>query len=103
MYIGVTNNLERRMSEHKAGLIEGFTKKYNIRKLVYYEDYYEIKTAIDREKTLKGWIRAKKNALVETENPKWQDLSKDWYGSETVFDARDPSPSAQDDSKELEI
>ncbi|MBE6626887.1 MAG: GIY-YIG nuclease family protein [Ruminococcaceae bacterium] len=75
MYIGVTNDLKRRLLEHRSGLIEGFTKKYHVHKLVYYETFSDINNAIRREKQLKGWIRAKKNALVETMNPKWLDLS----------------------------
>ncbi|MBR5253223.1 MAG: GIY-YIG nuclease family protein [Clostridia bacterium] len=75
MYIGVTNNLKRRLFEHQTGLVEGFTKKYHVHKLVYYETFSNINNAIKREKQLKGWTRAKKNALVETINPEWNDLS----------------------------
>ena len=78
MYIGVTNNLERRLYEHKNKLIDGFTKKYNINKLVYYEHTTDVYSAITREKQLKGWRRDRKNALVETMNPEWRDLSEDW-------------------------
>ena len=78
MYIGVTNNLERRLYEHKQELVEGFTKKYHVHKLVYFEQTSDIRSAIQREKELKGWLRAKKNALVETMNPTWRDLSEDW-------------------------
>ena len=74
LYIGVTNNLMRRVYEHKSGLIEGFTKKYNTKKLVYYEETNSIDTAIEREKQLKKWVRAKKNKLVESINPQWNDL-----------------------------
>ena len=79
LYIGVTNNLERRVYEHKNKLIEGFTSKYNINKLVYFEDASDIKAAIAREKQLKGWNREKKNNLIETMNPEWKDLSESWY------------------------
>lgn len=79
MYIGVTNNLERRVWEHKLKLVAGFTKKYNVTKLVYYEETNDVTAAIAREKILKGWLRKKKNALVETMNPTWKDLSEDWY------------------------
>ena len=75
MYVGVTNNLQRRLYEHKNELIDGFTKKYHLHKLVYYEDYQHICDAISREKQLKGWVRIRKNELVETINPKWEDLS----------------------------
>ncbi len=78
MYIGVTNNLERRLYEHKHELIDGFTKQYHVHKLVYYETTSDISAAIKREKQLKAWSRSKKNALVETMNPSWEDLSSTW-------------------------
>ena len=81
MYIGVTNNLERRDYEHKHQLVKGFTTKYNTTKLVYYEHTHDIEAAITREKQLKGWLRNKKNALVEVMNPSWRDLSEDWKSS----------------------
>ncbi len=74
MYIGVTNSLERRIYEHCNELFEGFTKKYHVHKLVYYECFKNIRNAIAREKQLKGWTRAKKNALVETKNPEWREI-----------------------------
>jgi len=79
MYIGETNDLQRRLYEHKNELIEGFTKKYHVHKLVYYESYSNVKDAISREKSLKGLLRARKNALVETMNPNWDDLSKELF------------------------
>ena len=78
MYIGVTNNLQRHIYEHKEKLIDGFTSKYNVNKLVYYEETTDIKSAIAREKQLKGWRRSKKDALVVTMNENWEDLSKVW-------------------------
>jgi len=78
MYVGVTNNLQRRIYEHKEKLIDGFTSKYNVNKLVYYEETTDVKSAISREKELKGWRRSKKDALVVTMNQNWEDLSKDW-------------------------
>ena len=75
MYIGVTNNLQRRLYEHKNGLVDGFTKKYRTHKLVYYEGYRNINDAIQREKRIKGFLRIRKNELVETMNPMWMDLS----------------------------
>ena len=78
MYIGMTNNPERRLYEHRHHLADGFTNQYNVNKLVYYESTTDVKAAIAREKQLKGWLRAKKNALVETTNPTRQDLSKHW-------------------------
>ena len=74
MYVGVTNNLQRRIYEHKNGLIDGFAKKYNVHKLVYFETTSDVKSAIEREKQIKGWTRAKKNALVETVNPNWNEV-----------------------------
>ncbi len=79
LYIGVTNDLWRRVYEHKNKLIEGFTKKYNLNKLVYYEIHNEINRGILREKQLKGWSRIKKIKLIESQNPFWLDLSDDWY------------------------
>ena len=78
IYIGVTNNLERRIYEHKQELVDGFTKRYHVHKLVFYEQTGDIHAAIAREKQLKCWTRAKKNALVESMNPQWQDLSEGW-------------------------
>ena len=75
IYIGVTNDLMRRLYEHKSELIEGFTSKYHIHKLVYYESYRNAKDAIAREKQLKHWRRSKKNELIEKMNPFWEDLS----------------------------
>lgn len=74
MYIGVTKNLERRIAEHRQELVEGFTKKYHVHKLVYFEHYEDIQLAIAREKELKGWKREKKNALVSEQNPEWQEI-----------------------------
>jgi putative endonuclease len=78
LYIGVTNDLERRMYEHKNKLINGFTKKYNLTKLVYYELTGDIRDAIYREKQLKGWLRIKKIELIEEDNPGWDDLALSW-------------------------
>ena len=78
MYVGVTNNLERRIYEHKHKLVEGFSAKYNVNKLVYFEETPDVNTALAREKEIKKWRREKKNALVQNSNPTWQDLSKNW-------------------------
>ncbi len=78
LYTGVTNNLERRVYEHKEKTAPGFTSTYNINRLVYYEDFADIRDAIAREKQIKGWLRAKKIALIESVNPKWNDLSEEW-------------------------
>ena len=78
LYIGVTSNLEKRLYEHRNHLVDGFTKKYNVQKLVYFEESYDVKSAIAREKQLKGWTRKKKNELIKKDNPKWKDLSLNW-------------------------
>jgi len=78
LYTGVTNNLQRRVFEHKNKLINGFTKKYNITKLIYYEVTNEVTSAIAREKQIKGWLRKKKITLIESMNPEWKDLSEEW-------------------------
>ena len=77
LYTGVTNNLERRVYEHKNKLTDGFTKKYNINKLVFFETTNDIKSAIAREKQIKGWLRIKKIKLIETANPEWNNLSNE--------------------------
>jgi len=79
LYTGMTNELKRRVYEHKQKLIKGFTSKYSINKLVYYESCNDVKAAIAREKQIKGWTRKKKIELIEKENPEWKDLSEDWY------------------------
>ena len=79
LYTGVTNDLMRRVYEHKNKLIKGFTSKYNIQCLVYYETTSSIDSAIAREKQIKGWLRAKKIALIESINPEWKDLSEEWF------------------------
>ena len=78
LYIGVTSNLERRLYEHRNGLVEGFTKKYNVHKLVYFEQTNDVYSAIAREKQLKNWSRVKKNVLISRQNPNWTDLSANW-------------------------
>ncbi|MBQ8765086.1 MAG: GIY-YIG nuclease family protein [Clostridia bacterium] len=76
LYTGVTNNLKRRLYEHKNKFVDGFTKKYNVDKLVYYEITNDVNSALAREKQIKGWTRAKKNALVESKNSQWCDLTE---------------------------
>jgi putative endonuclease len=78
MYVGVTNNLIRRIYEHKSGLVDGFTKRYKVNKLVYYEETNDVISAIAREKEIMKWRREKKDALVLTINAGWRDLSADW-------------------------
>ncbi len=77
LYVGVTSNLSKRIYEHKNKLVSGFTKKYNVNKLVYYEVYDDILTAIEREKKIKAGSRSKKIALIESMNPTWRDLYGD--------------------------
>ena len=77
LYTGITNNLQRRVYEHKQKLIPGFTSKYNINQLVYYEITSDINVALSREKQIKGWLRSKKVALIESVNPEWRDLNVD--------------------------
>ena len=79
IYTGVTNDLERRMWEHKHKMVKGFTRQYGVDRLVYLEEYRTIDDAIGREKQIKGWRREKKLALIEAENPKWRDLSHEWF------------------------
>jgi putative endonuclease len=75
LYMGMTNDLSRRMWEHKNRVVEGFTKQYNIDRLVYFEETSDVRSAIEREKQLKGWRREKKITLIETINAIWEDLS----------------------------
>src|SRR5208282_775914 len=77
LYIGVTNDLDRRVSEHVDELTPGFTSRYHVKRLVYFEEFGDIEAAIAREKQLKGWRRDKKIRLIESMNPKWNDLSRD--------------------------
>jgi putative endonuclease len=76
LYTGVTNDLERRVCEHQNRTVKGFTKQYKLDRLVYYENYGDVRDAITREKEIKGWRREKKNDLVRTLNPKWEDLGQ---------------------------
>jgi putative endonuclease len=79
LYIGVTSKLERRVFQHKTHFFGGFTAKYNVSTLVYFERYSNVYRAIGREKELKGWLRQKKLSLIESTNPTWNDLSYGWY------------------------
>ena len=84
VYIGVTGNLVRRLYQHRNKLTDGHASKYNMQMLVYYETTSDVHSAIAREKQLKGWSRRKKEALIATMNPRWVDLSMEWYSSEGV-------------------
>ncbi len=79
LYIGVTNDLARRAREHQLGLVEGFTKKYNVVKLVHHEETEDVYAALEREKQLKGWTRKKKDWLIDQTNPERRDLSYELY------------------------
>jgi len=84
LYIGMTGNLLKRVFEHKQKIHEGFSATYNCNRLVWFERYMNPSNAIAREKQLKGWVRAKKIALIEKENPTWEDLSAQWYTAEPL-------------------
>ena len=84
LYTGITNNLVRRVAEHKEGRGSEFTSRYKITRLVYFEETNDVTAAIEREKQIKGWLRARKIALIESVNPQWRDLSED---SETMLQA----------------
>jgi putative endonuclease len=94
LYTGMCNDLIRRTWQHKTGAIPGFTKTYNCDQLVHFEEFDEVTDAIAREKQIKGWTRAKKNALITSSNPEGRDLAADWYGAKSsgsfaVFAAQD--------------
>jgi putative endonuclease len=102
IYTGMTNDLERRVYEHKMKLVPGFTSKYNLNTLVYYEVADDVNSAIAREKQIKGWLRKKKVTLINSMNPDWKDLSLEWIDchseeatateeSRTPRNRRDPS------------
>lgn len=78
LYVGVTNNLPRRVYEHKMKLVNGFTQRYNLNSLVYFENTNDIGVAIEREKEIKSWVRRKKVALIHSKNSEWRDLSLDF-------------------------
>ena len=79
LYIGVSNNIRRRVYEHKMKVLRGFTSQYNCKKLVWHERFNDINLAISREKQMKNWKRAWKNELIEKNNPNWSDLAERWF------------------------
>ena len=79
LYTGMTNDLARRVHEHKRGLIPGFTSKYRITRLVYFEEFMDVRDAISREKEIKGWTRARKVRVIEAHNPTWEDRAERWF------------------------
>ena len=95
LYIGMTNNLEKRVWQHKHHEFPGFTAKFGVDRLLYFERFDDVRNAIKREKQLKGWTRQKKIALIETQNPKRVDLSREWHESDSGPST--PLRSAQDD------
>ena len=80
LYIGVTNNLARRVAEHRRGAVEGFAKRYGVHRLVHFEETNDVATAIEQEKRIKGWSRARKIVLIKAKNPAWEDLAEGWFG-----------------------
>ena len=84
LYIGMTNSIYRRALEHKLGEVEGFSSKYHCDRMVYYESFDDVQKAIGREKQMKGWRRSKKIALIESKNPRWEDLAEKW-GAQMLF------------------
>jgi len=99
VYLGVTSDLIRRVYTYREGRENGFTKKYNVTKLVYYETTSDVHSALAREKQIKGWVRKKKLELIESMNPSWVDLASSWVDS--TPSPPDPSPPAQGDNKNL--
>jgi putative endonuclease len=79
IYTGITSSLKKRVREHREGRVPGFTSKYRIHRLVYFESFQDVRAAIGREKEIKGWRREKKLALIETKNPNWDDLAEEWF------------------------
>ncbi len=79
LYIGSTNDLMRRLYQHKNKFIHGFTAKYNIDKLVFYQEFPDVRDAIEAERKMKGWVRRKKDELIKEFNPEWKDLSEGWF------------------------
>ncbi len=101
LYIGVTSNLEKRLYEHRHEIISGFSQKYKCKKLVHFESFDDAESAIGREKQLKRWVRKKKDALVNSNNPEWKDLSEDWYSDLSTTPTK--VGSAQDDDTVLSM
>ena len=102
LYVGITNNLAHRVYQHKHKLISGFTSRYNLTRLAYYESTRDVDSAIAREKQIKGWLRKKKIALIESMNPLWEDLSLAWMADEpeTLRSAQgDTGGGSQGDTK----
>lgn len=86
LYVGVTNDIQFRVFQHKTKQVKGFTQRYNLFKLVYAEPFADVRDAIAREKQIKGWLRARKVALINSRNPGWKDIAADWF--------KNPNPPA---------
>jgi putative endonuclease len=100
LYVGVTNDLERRLYEHRMKLVPGFTERFGLTNLVYYESTADVRSTIEREKEIKGWVRRKKTALIHSLNPEWKDLSGQWNPPNPEilrFAQDDRGEKAQDD------
>src|SRR6266702_5269398 len=87
LYTGVTNDLGRRVHQHKRSLTPGFTSRYHIKRMVYFEEFGDVRDAIAREKQVKGWVRSRKVRLIEQKNPTWEDLADTWFGKRRTPDA----------------
>lgn len=96
LYVGMTNDLLRRVWEHQQKLVEGFTKKYNCTKLIWFEEFREVRDAIECETRMKDWRRDKKVGLIQKSNPQWRDLSDGWYENEARRTTEIPHPEAND-------
>jgi len=83
LYVGVTGNLLHRLHQHRTHTVAGYTQKYNVTRLVHYEETSDAAAAIAREKQVKGWLRNKKVALIEVNNPAWDDLAADWFDADS--------------------
>ena len=92
LYTGVTNNLHRRLVEHREGKVPGFTSRYRIFRLVHYEVFHDIRNALAREKEIKAWRREKKVRLIEKSNPTWRDLAEEWFGTNSKQHAKAVTP-----------
>lgn len=92
LYTGVTSDLEQRVWQHKTKFFKGFTEKYNLTKLVWFEAFDDISTVIEYEKKVKAWRREKRVALIEVENPRWDDLAENWFAVERTL-PKNPDPS----------
>ena len=103
LYTGVTGNLYARILQHKAGEIGGFTKKYHINRLVYYETFKYVNNAIAREKQIKAWTRAKRLALIKTMNPTWQDLAEGWGTAVKLQIPRSQNQGVEGDPQPCEV